>query len=94
MKNEHGDYTVKGKAFIDATQDADFAAMSNVPNFVGGEDIGIKDKKMAVTLMIHLNDVNWDKVRETAKSEKFGPAEVTNSVAWGFSDFHYDYTTG
>ena len=43
-----------GKSFIDATQDADFAAMSGVPFFVGGEDIGIKDKRMAVTLMLHL----------------------------------------
>ncbi|SOC34886.1 FAD-dependent oxidoreductase [Ureibacillus acetophenoni] len=91
VKNEHGEFKISGKAFIDATQDAEFAAMSKVPYFVGGEDIGIKDKKMAVTLMIHLNDVNWDRVRETAKSEKFGPAEVTNSVAWGFSDLHYDY---
>ena len=91
LKNEHGDYTVKGKTFIDATQDADFAAMSNVPSFIGGEDIGIKDKKMAVTLMIHLKDVDWSKIKETAKSEKFGPAEVTDSVAWGFSDLHYDY---
>ncbi|WP_052123950.1 FAD-dependent oxidoreductase [Ureibacillus manganicus] len=91
VKNEHGEFKISGKAFIDATQDAEFAAMSNVPYFVGGEDIGIADKKMAVTLMIHLNNVNWDKVRETAKSEKFGPAEVTNTVAWGFSDLHYDY---
>lgn len=91
VENEHGEFTLKGKSFIDATQDAEFAAMSGVPNFVGGEDIGIADKKMAVTLMIHLNNVNWDKVKETAKSEKFGPAEVTNSVAWGFSELHYMY---
>lgn len=44
LKNEYGTYVVTGKSFIDATQDADFAAMSNVPFFVGGEDIGIKDK--------------------------------------------------
>ena len=91
VKNEFGQHTIKGKAFIDATQDADFAVMSNVPYFIGGEDIGIKDKKMAVTLMIHLKDVDWNKVRDTAKSKKFGPAEVTNSVAWGFTQLHYDY---
>lgn len=91
VKNPYGEVKIKGKAFIDATQDADFAAMSNVPYFIGGQDIGIDDKKMAVTLMIHLNDVNWDRVRETAKSEKFGYADVTNSVAWGFANLHYDY---
>ena len=31
LKNKNGEYTISGKAFIDATQDADFAAMSNVP---------------------------------------------------------------
>lgn len=92
LKNQDGEFEVKAGAFIDATQDADFAAMSDVPYFTGGEDIGIKDKKMAVTLMIHLKNVDWAKVKETAKSEKFGPAEVTNSVAWGFSKLHYDYT--
>ncbi|RUL49822.1 FAD-dependent oxidoreductase [Lysinibacillus antri] len=91
IKNEHGEFDIKGKAFIDATQDADFAVMSNAPYFVGGQDIGIADKKMAVTLMIHLKDVDWDGVKETAKSEKFGVADVTDSVAWGFSDLHYDY---
>ncbi len=91
LKNVNGEFEVKGKAFIDATQDADFATMSNVPYFTGGEDIGIKDKKMAVTLMIHLKNVDWKKIKETAKSEKFGAAEVTDSVAWGFSKLHYDY---
>ncbi|WP_163969601.1 FAD-dependent oxidoreductase [Oceanobacillus halotolerans] len=91
LQNKHGEFTVNGKRFIDATQDADFAVMSGAPYFVGGEDIGLADKKMAVTLMIHLNDVNWEKVRETAASEKFGYAEVTDQAAWGFSDLHYDY---
>lgn len=91
FKNENGEFTVSGKTFIDATQDADFAALSNVPYFIGGEDIGIKDTKMAVTLMIHLKNVDWDGVKETAKSEKFGPAEVTDTVAWGFSNLHDAY---
>lgn len=91
IENENGQFEVKGKSFIDATQDADFATEAGVPSFVGGEDIGIEDKKMAVTLMIHLNNVNWDKVKETAKSEKFGFAEVTNTVAWGFTELHYTY---
>ncbi|RBP91526.1 FAD dependent oxidoreductase [Cytobacillus firmus] len=91
LKNEYGEQTVSGKIFIDATQDADFAAMSGAPYFTGGEDIGIKDKKMAVTLMLHLKNVDWSKVKETAKSQKFGYAEVTESVAWGFSDLHYSY---
>lgn len=91
VENEFGEFTIKGKSFIDATQDADFAVMSGAPSFVGGEDIGIADKKMAVTLMIHLNNVDWKKVKQVAKSEKFGFADMTRSVAWGFTDLHDMY---
>ncbi|MFZ3578975.1 FAD-dependent oxidoreductase [Virgibacillus sp. DJP39] len=91
IKNKNGEYEIKGKTFIDATQDADFAVLSGAPYFVGGEDIGIEDKKMSVTLMIHLKNINWEKIRETAKSEKFGSAVVTDQVAWGFTTLHFDY---
>ena len=92
LKNANGTYTVNGKAFIDATQDADIAVMANVPYFVGGKDIGIEDKKMAVTLMLHVKNVDWKKVKQTAKSEKFGEATVKKSVAWGFTKLHDMYT--
>jgi len=83
-KNADGEFNVKAGSFIDATQDADFAVMAGAPYFVGGEDVGIEDKKMAVTLMIHLKGVDWDGVREAAASGKFGEAEVTDTAAWGF----------
>ncbi|MDQ0154213.1 FAD-dependent oxidoreductase [Robertmurraya andreesenii] len=91
LTNEHGTFKVKGKAFIDATQDADFAVMAGAPYFVGGEDIGIKHKKMSVTLMIHLKNLDWERIKETAASEKFGSAVVTDKVAWGFSALHHVY---
>ena len=91
IRNDHGTYIVNAKAFIDATQDADIAVMANVPYFVGGQDIGIEDKKMAVTLMLHLKNVDWKKVKKTAESGKFGEADVMKSVAWGFTDLHYMY---
>lgn len=91
IKNAHGKFEVQGKTFIDATQDADFAVMAGAPYFVGGEDIGIANKKMAVTLMIHLKDVDWDGIKKAAKSQKFGEAEVSNNVAWGFSKLHTVY---
>lgn len=92
LKNQEGQFEVKGKAFIDATQDADFSVQAGAPFFVGGEDIGVKDKKMSVTLMIHLKNVNWEDIKKTAASEKFGSAVVTNTVAWGFSALHHAYT--
>lgn len=91
IKNKFGERNISGKAFIDATQDAEFAVMSNAPYFVGGEDIGLKDKKMAVTLMIHLKDVDWKKVKEAAKTQKYGGADVNHSVIWGFTELHNQY---
>ncbi len=91
VQNPNGNFEIRGKTFIDATQDADFAAMSGVPYFVGGEDIGLEETKMAATLMLHLKNVDWNGVKETAKSKKFGEAVVTEHVAWGFSDLYYNY---
>lgn len=91
LSNKNGTFTIKGKTFIDATQDADFAVMSKAPYFIGGEDIGIQDKKMSVTLMIHLKNLDWAGIKKTAESEKFGSAVVTDKVAWGFSDLHHTY---
>ena len=91
LKNEFGTYVVAGKSFIDATQDADFATMAGVPYFVGGEDIGIKDKRMAVTLMLHLKNVDWDQVKAAANSDVFGGANLNASVMWGFTKLHDEY---
>lgn len=86
LLNETGEMEIRGKAFIDGTQDADLAVMAGAPYFVGGEDIGQEDKKMSVTLIIHLKNLDWDQVRETAESEKFGWGYVTDVAAWGFPD--------
>lgn len=91
VENQYGAFQISGKVVIDATQDADFAVMAQAPYFVGGKDIGIEDKKMAVTLMLHLKNIDWSGVKKAAKSEKFGPAKVTRSVAWGFSELHSMY---
>ncbi|CAM5191756.1 FAD dependent oxidoreductase OS=Ureibacillus acetophenoni OX=614649 GN=SAMN05877842_101146 PE=4 SV=1 [Ureibacillus acetophenoni] len=72
-------------------KNADFAAMSKVPFFIGREDIGNKEKNQTVDYIIHLNDVNWDQVLEAVSSEKFGPAEHTNNEAWGFPQLQEEY---
>lgn len=77
--------------YIDATQDADFAVLSGVPSFLGAADVGFENKQMAVTLMIHLQGLDWNKIKQTAKSGKFGSAKVTNEGAWGFSKLRQIY---
>jgi hypothetical protein len=89
--NQGKETSYTAKRFIDCTQDGDFAAMAGAPFFMGGEDIGFKDRKMAVTLMIHFKDVDWAKVEKTAATGKFGPAHVDQSHAWGFGRIHQIY---
>jgi len=73
-----------GKRVIDATQDADVAAAAGVPYTTGMEDIGMPGRFMAATLMIHLKNVDWDKVQEVARSRKFGYSKANEVAAWGF----------
>lgn len=73
------------KRYIDASESADLADEAGVKSTVGQGDIGV-DRKMAVTLMMHFEGVDWDKVKKAGKDGKFGGAEVTNRAAWGFSD--------
>ncbi|WP_102346604.1 FAD-dependent oxidoreductase [Bacillus sp. Marseille-P3661] len=91
LTKENKQYTVVAKKYIDATQDADLAVQSGVPYFIGAEDVGQAGRLMAVTLMIHFSDVDWSKIKQVAKEETFGTAEVTNEAAWGFVGIRETY---
>lgn len=82
--------TYIGKQYIDTTADADFAAAAGVTYTSGQEDIGL-EHKMAVTLMIHLKDVDWSAVKKAGKDGLFGGAEVTERAAWGFPEILHVY---
>ena len=91
IKNENGTKTIAADSFIDATQDADFAVMAGAPYFLGAADIGNPDRKMAVTLMIHLHDVDWLGVFKAVREKTFGEARMNLTAAWGFDDLHKTY---
>ncbi len=92
IENKNGLKTIRANTFIDASQDADFAVMAGAPYFLGAADIGNPDRKMAVTLMIHLHDVSWLGVWEAVRKETFGYARMNLTAAWGFEDLHKAYT--
>lgn len=83
--------TYTAKQFIDTTADAEFAAAAGVSYTTGQHDFGV-DSKMAVTLMIHLKDVDWTKVKKAGKDGILGGAEVTERAAWGFPEVLHKYT--
>lgn len=90
VKNEQGQHVIKAKRYIDATQDADLAAMAGVPYFVGQQDLGFDARWMAVTPIIKVLNVNWSKIKKAGKKGILGGADVNDDVAWGFVELH-DY---
>ncbi|TDQ37199.1 FAD-dependent oxidoreductase [Aureibacillus halotolerans] len=86
------DVTIQGRTFIDSTQDADLAVLADVPYTLGREDTGLMDTKMAVTLMIHVDNVDWEGIKRAVEEETFGPAQILKNAAWGFSELHTAYT--
>ena len=92
--------TYYGARMIDATVDADVAALAGVPYTYAGEDIGEKDRQMGVTLVFELSDVNWNKVwrylnwqRFKAEVFKQGSTDMgaTDKTAWGYTKEGYAY---
>ncbi|WP_159446277.1 FAD-dependent oxidoreductase [Desulfonispora thiosulfatigenes] len=85
--------TYFAKRIIDATTDADIAAMAGAPYTLAGEDIGEKDRLMGVTLVFELTGVDWDRVTKHIKSGDNPHAGVTKKAAWGYTNEGYAYET-
>ncbi|UUZ94852.1 FAD-dependent oxidoreductase [Paenibacillus sp. P25] len=71
VKEDGTRQTVKAKAVIDATQDADIAAAAGAPFTMGREDIGDPKSQMAVTLVFKLSGVTpevWQSFRKQSDS--------------------------
>jgi len=93
--HEDGEEVVyTARRFIDATADADLAAMAGAPYTIGGEDIGEKDRKMGVTLVYELSGVSWTRIFFHLNTQRLmgiltgNPVMVgaTNRVAWGYEE--------
>lgn len=83
--------SVYAKQFIDASADADLAAMAGVPYTLAGEDIGEKERQMGVTLVFTLGNVDWKDVTAYLKSGKEPNTGVTSKAAWGYTEIGYAY---
>lgn len=84
---------------IDASADADLAALSGVPYTFAGEDIGEKDRQMGVTLVFELSDVNWGEIYRYLNFQRLkaefsggsGGMGATDKMAWGYTEEGYAY---
>jgi len=70
-----------GKRIIDATQDASVAASAGVPYTIGAEDMGVKGKVQASTLIFRLKGLDWDNLIKIIKYEKKIPATYINDTS-------------
>jgi hypothetical protein len=75
--------TIRAKAVIDATQDADIAALTDVPFTVGREDIGDPKSQMAVTLVFKLKNVTPEVWASFGKHPNTG---IDQTSGWGFTE--------
>ncbi|WP_038069679.1 FAD-dependent oxidoreductase, partial [Thermoanaerobacterium aotearoense] len=81
-----------GKRIIDATQDASVAASAGVPYTIGAEDMGVKGKVQASTLVFRLKGIDWNNLIKIIKYEKKIPATYINDTsANGFLSITKNY---
>ncbi|NLX90299.1 MAG: FAD-dependent oxidoreductase [Firmicutes bacterium] len=69
--------------FIDATQDADLAAMAGAGFTLGMEDLGSK-RRQAVTLVLEVGGVDWDELTAALAKDPSGHSGASGTSAWGF----------
>jgi len=85
IKEKGKERIVYGKRFIDATADADLAAMSGVSYTVGKEDLCMGKTGMAATLVFQVAGVDWGKISAYLNN---GEKEYLNGAneksAWGY----------
>ncbi|MFP4016759.1 MAG: FAD-dependent oxidoreductase [Halanaerobiales bacterium] len=84
IETENGFRRINADYFVDASQDADLAVLSGAEYFIGGADIGMPERHMAVTLVLHLGNIDWNGLAEDARTNKFGPSNINKYLAWGF----------
>jgi len=90
---KHERETVCAKRIVDATDDADIAAMAGVPYLVGRQGSGIDRAMMAATLVFELDGVNWRAVVAYATGR--GPRGVRGGTyrgnVWGYGEIMRQY---
>ncbi len=85
------DLTIAAGAVIDATDDADVAALAGARYDVGRQDTGLDERMQPVTLMFTLDDVDWSDVARGYSIPADGPGGTAGRRAWGYGKLMADY---
>lgn len=79
------------RTYIDCTQDADITVAAGGEYVIGWEDVNEKNRSMSATLVIHLDNVDWDACREAIRKENRPNTGSTNDSIWAFGNITETY---
>jgi len=97
VENEltHQEETVCAKRIVDATDDADVAAIAGVPYMIGRESSGIDRTMMSSTLVFQLGGVSWRRVvafvTGTRSHQLLRSAGIYRGNVWGYEGIMRQY---
>ncbi len=86
IKKDNKDISIMAKRYIDASQDGDLAFRAGAPFFDGGADRGLPERHMAVTLVLPISNVDWNKLSKDVENNKYGKSFIDDDHAWGFAE--------
>ena len=93
VKGKEQIYQLYGKRIIDATQDGYLAAACGAPFSVAREDLGVKHKYGAATLVFRVKNVDWARVIRYLEKDKNPYTGANLHSAWGYAQmFNYQST--
>jgi hypothetical protein len=78
-------FTVAAPEIVDATDDADVAALAGARYDLGRQDTGRDARMQPVTLMFTVNGVDWDRLADNYDEARDGPGGASAHRAWGYS---------
>ncbi len=77
--------------YMDCTQDADISVAAGVEYTIGWEDINEKNKSMSATLVIKMDNVDWDKMCKYIDDKNIPGTGHTDHGVWAFGDITQKY---
>lgn len=79
------------KMYVDCTQDADITVLAGGKYVEGWEDVNEENRSMSATLVIKMNNVDWDACCKAIDAAKRPNAGYSNTGIWAFGEITQKY---
>lgn len=81
----------KARTYIDCTQDADITVAAGGEYVIGWEDVNEKNRSMSATLVMHMDNVDWDAACNVIKTENRPNTGYSDRGIWAFGNITETY---